>query len=131
MLCVADYLDALDWVRSLGGTSAAIQKSEDNLAVITKFVEENDWINFLADCPTTISNTSICLTLKAEPEQVKAIVKLLDTEGVAYDIGAYRDAPAGLRIWGGATVETKDIEILTEWLDWAFGEIKSAAEVAA
>ena len=123
MLCVADYLDALDWVRSLGGTAAAIQKSEDNLAVINKFVENNDWIDFLADCPTTISNTSICLTLKAEPEQVKAIVKLLDTEGVAYDIGAYRDAPAGIRIWGGATVEASDLESLMPWMSWAYEHV--------
>ena len=123
MLCVADYLDALDWVKSLGGTDAVIKKSEDNLAVIAKFVHDNDWINFLADCPATISNTSICLTLNADPGQVKDIVKLLGDEGVAYDIGAYRDAPAGIRIWGGATVEASDLELLMPWMTWAYNQV--------
>ncbi len=120
MLCVADYLDALDWVKELGGASAAIQKSKDNLAVVEMFVNKNDWIDFLADNPTTISNTSICLTLKAQPAQVKEMAKLLDNEAVAYDIGAYRDAPAGLRIWGGATVEASDLSALMPWLSWAY-----------
>lgn len=123
MLCVADYLDTLDWVKSLGGTSAAIKKSQDNLAVVDNFVANNDWIDFLAESQATISNTSICLTLKAEPEQVKAIVALLDKEGVAHDIGAYRDAPAGIRIWGGATVEASDIEALMPWMAWAYEHV--------
>ncbi|MCP4414347.1 MAG: phosphoserine transaminase [Gammaproteobacteria bacterium] len=123
MLCVADYLDTLDWVKSLGGTSAAIKKSQDNLAVVENFVANNDWIDFLAESKATISNTSICLTLKAEPEQVKAIIALLDTEGVAHDIGAYRDAPAGLRVWGGATVEAADIEALMPWMAWAYEQV--------
>ncbi|SMF08389.1 phosphoserine aminotransferase apoenzyme [Alteromonadaceae bacterium Bs31] len=123
MLCVADYLDALNWVESLGGVSAAIKKSQANLAVIEKFVSENDWIDFLAASPNIRSNTSVCLTLKAEPEQVKAIVKLLDTEAVAYDIGAYRDAPAGMRIWAGATVEATDLELLMPWLSWAYAQV--------
>ncbi|MCF6194474.1 MAG: phosphoserine transaminase [Kangiellaceae bacterium] len=120
MLCVADYLDALDWVKEIGGTSAAIQKSRDNLSVLEDFVLKNDWIEFLASHPKTRSNTSICLKLKAEPEQVKNIVNLLAVEDVAYDIWAYRDAPAGLRIWGGATVESADIETLLPWLEWAY-----------
>lgn len=123
MLCVADYLDALDWIKSLGGVQASIEKSQANLAVIEKFVAENDWIEFLAQAPEINSNTSICLTLKAEPDQVKAMVKLLDKEGVAYDIGAYRDAPAGIRIWGGATVEASDLEKLMPWMTWAYEQV--------
>ncbi|GAA5316866.1 MAG: phosphoserine transaminase [Candidatus Pelagadaptatus aseana] len=123
MLCVADYLDALNWIESLGGVSAAIKKSEDNLAVVEAFVAENDWINFLAAEKATLSNTSICLTLDATADQVKAMVKLLDSEGVAYDIGAYRDAPDGLRLWGGATVEKADMEALMPWLAWAYQEV--------
>lgn len=123
MLCVADYLDALAWVKSMGGVAGTIKKSEDNLAVIAKFVAENNWIDFLARDPATNSNTSICLTLKAEPEQVKTIVSLLAEEGVAYDIGAYRDAPAGIRIWGGATVEASDLEALMPWMTWAYKQV--------
>lgn len=120
MLCVADYLDALDWVKNLGGISAAIKKSQNNLAVVENFVEQNNWIDFLARNPDTVSNTSICLTLKAESAQVKEIVSLLDSEGVAYDIGSYADAPAGIRIWGGATVEASDISTLLPWIKWAY-----------
>lgn len=123
MLCVADYLDALAWVESIGGVAGSIQKSRENLAVIERFVEQNDWIEFLAQNPETRSNTSVCLTLKADEAQVKALAKLLDKEGVAYDIGAYRDAPAGLRIWCGATVEKSDLEALMPWLAWAYEEV--------
>ncbi len=123
MLCVADYLDALGWVKALGGVSEAIAKSEKNLSVIQSFVDANDWIAFLADDPATISNTSICLTVKAEDEQVKAMVKLLEKEGVAYDIGAYRDAPSGIRIWGGATVEAEDLTNLLPWMAWAYDQV--------
>ncbi len=126
MLCVADYLDALSWVESIGGVPAAIKRSEDNLAVVAKFVDENPWLKFLAKDPATNSNTSICLTLDAEPDQIKTIVSLLADEAVAYDIGAYRDAPAGIRIWGGATVESSDIEALMPWMAWAYNEVVSA-----
>ncbi len=124
MLCVADYLDALDWVESLGGVAAAIAKSEENLAVVEKFVAENDWIHFLAQNKANLSNTSICLTLDATAEQVKKMTKLLQQEGVAYDIGAYRDAPDGLRLWGGATVEKADLEALMPWLTWAYQQVQ-------
>ena len=123
MLCVADYLDALNWVDSQGGLPSMIQRSENNLAVIARFVAENDWIEFLAKEANTVSSTSVCLTLTASADQVKAIVKLLADEQVAFDIGAYRDAPDGLRIWCGATVETSDVEALLPWLAWAYQEV--------
>ena len=123
MLCVADYLDALDWVRSIGGMPGSIAKSEANLEVLSGFVQSRSWAHFLAQDATQVSNTSVCLTLDLEPDQVKQIVKLLDTEAVAYDIGAYRDAPPGLRIWCGATVEASDLKVLLPWLDWAHAEV--------
>jgi len=126
MLCVADYLDALNWVESIGGVKAAIAKSEANLAVVQQFVAKHDWIQFLAQQPSQLSNTSICLTLDASAEQVKALVKLLDQHGVAYDIGAYRDAPDGLRLWGGATVEQTDLEALMPWIEWAYQQVTQA-----
>ena len=123
MLCVADYLDGLDWIRSIGGLDGAIRKSQNNLSVIQTFVDDREWIHFLAQDPDQISNTSVCLTLDLEPDQIKQMVKLLDTEAVAFDVGAYRDAPAGLRIWCGATVERSDLEALMPWLDWAYESI--------
>ncbi|VUD69025.1 Phosphoserine aminotransferase [Thalassocella blandensis] len=126
MLCVADYLDGLSWIKSIGGLAKAIEKSEQNLAIVQNFVAQNDWIDFLAEVPETLSNTSICLTLKADEAQVKAMVKLLADEGVAYDIGAYRDAPAGIRIWGGATVEAADLEALMPWMSWAYEQVTQA-----
>jgi phosphoserine aminotransferase len=123
MLCVADYLDALDWVASIGGVAAAIERSQANLAAIESFVESRDWIHFLAADPALRSNTSVCLTLDLDEAAVKQLVKLLDAEAVAYDIGAYRDAPAGLRIWCGATVETADIEALLPWIEWAYQQL--------
>jgi phosphoserine aminotransferase len=124
MLCVADYLDALQWVDGLGGVPATIARSEANLQVITDFVAANDWISFLAVAPATRSNTSVCLSLALTEEQVKRLVKLLAAEGVAYDIGAYKDAPAGLRIWCGATVQTADLEALMPWLTWAYEQVR-------
>jgi len=126
MLCVADYLDALDWVRAIGGVEASIARSQANLKVIEDFVAANAWISFLAQDEATRSNTSVCLTLTLEAEQVKALAKLLDSEGVAFDIGAYRDAPAGLRIWCGATVEQSDLQTLMPWLSWAYEKISQA-----
>ena len=123
MLCVADYLDALQWVRSIGGLPGAIAKSEANLAVIKAFVDSNSWIDFLAQEPDQISNTSVCLSLDLDADQVKQMVALLAEEAVAFDIGAYRDAPAGLRIWCGATVEQSDVEALLPWLEWAYKQV--------
>lgn len=120
MLCVADYLDALDWVRGIGGVPETIARSDRNLGVIEQFVTTHDWITFLATEPTTRSNTSVCLVVDLPESGVKNMAKLLEAEGVAYDIGAYRDAPAGLRIWCGATVETADLEALMPWLVWAY-----------
>ncbi|MBX2808330.1 MAG: phosphoserine transaminase [Cellvibrionaceae bacterium] len=123
MLCVADYLDALNWVRELGGVKAAIAKSEQNLALIRQFVADNDWINFLAQDEKTVSNTSVCLRVDAEASQIKAMVTLLSEAEAAYDIGAYRDAPSGLRIWCGATVALSDLQALLPWLSWAYQKV--------
>ena len=120
MLCVADYLDALAWIDSIGGLTGAIARSEANLAIIEEFVNKTPWLRFLAEDPATVSNTSVCLSVDANPEQVKEIVKLLETESVAFDIGAYRDAPPGLRVWCGATIEKEDVALLVEWLEWAY-----------
>ncbi|MFA5629885.1 MAG: phosphoserine transaminase [Porticoccaceae bacterium] len=124
MLCVADYLDALAWVRSIGGVAGTIARSEANLAVIEQFVASRDWIEFLAVDESIRSNTSVCLRLALDEDQVKKVVKLLDQEGVAYDIGAYRDAPAGLRIWCGATIDSQDLEVLMPWIEWAYNEVR-------
>jgi phosphoserine aminotransferase len=123
MLCVADYLDALQWIESIGGVQAAIARSEANLAVIADFVAANAWISFLAKDPATRSNTSVCLSLELDAERVKKLVKLLDSEGVAFDIGSYKDAPAGIRIWCGATIETADLQVLMPWLAWAYAQV--------
>ena len=125
MLCVADYLDALAWVERLGGVQATIARSEANLKVIEDFVAAHDWIDFLAKDPATRSNTSVCLSLKLAEDQVKKVVKLLEAEGVAYDIGAYKDAPAGIRIWCGATVESSDLQALMPWLRWAYESVSA------
>src|SRR5690554_247205 len=125
MLCVVDYLDALQWVQEIGGVAATIARSEENLAVVEEFVASRDWIRFLAADKSVRSNTSVCLTLDLEPDQVKQVVKLLDAEGVVYDIGAYRDAPPGLRIWCGATVSSDDLRALMPWIEWAYNAVKS------
>ncbi len=124
MLAVEDYLDALSWVDSVGGLSSLIKRSNKNLAVLEKFVQENDWIDFLAEDASIRSNTSVCLKLRLDAAQIKSMIKLLDSEAVAYDIGAYRDAPDGLRIWCGATVESSDLEALMPWLSWAYQSVK-------
>lgn len=141
MLCVEDQIDALKWSEEVGGIAGLIKRSEANLAEITNWVEKSSWAAFLAEDAKTRSCTSICLKIidpwfvslsaDAQAETAKKIASILEKEGVAYDIGSYRDAPAGIRIWGGATVETADIEALLPWLDWAYGEVKNSAAVAA
>lgn len=117
MLCVEDYLDALRWSDGIGGLPSLIKRSQDNLSVLERFAAQNDWMQFLATEPAVRSATSVCLTLpQLSAAQVKSFVALLEAEGVAYDIGAYRDAPAGLRIWCGATIEQEDLEALLPWL---------------
>ncbi len=125
MLAVEDYLFALDWARSVGGLAGMIKRADANTKTIADFVEMRDWIDFLAHDPATLSNTSVCLKftdprIKDGAAFAKAVAKRLEDEGVAFDIGAYRDAPAGLRIWCGGTVETSDLASLMPWLDWAF-----------
>jgi phosphoserine aminotransferase len=139
MLCVEDALDGLRWAESIGGLDALIARSEANLAAVARWVEGSGWADFLAEDPATRSCTSICLRIVApwfaalpaekQAAAAKRIATLLEQEGAAYDIAAYRDAPPGLRIWGGATVETADIEALLPWLDWAHASV--AEEVAA
>ena len=126
MLAVEDYIDALQWADSVGGVAGLKQLSLDNLAVLEAFVQENDWIDFLAKDPKTRSSTSVCLTLNLNPDQIKAFVSLLEKEGVALDIGGYRDAPPSIRIWCGSTVEKRDVEALMPWLKWAFEQVKSS-----
>jgi len=113
---VEDYIDALEWADSIGGLNGLITRSTANLAVLEKFVSQNEWISFLAKDKLSRSNTSVCLTLKLSKDQVKKFVSLLEKEGVAYDIGSYRDAPDGLRIWCGATVDSEDLDALLPWL---------------
>lgn len=126
MLAVEDYIDALAWADSIGGVPALKQRSLDNLAVLEKFVKENEWIDFLAKDPNVRSSTSVCLTLDLSPDQIKSFVSLLEKEGVAFDIGGYRDAPPSIRIWCGSTVEKEDLEALMPWLKWAFQQVKSS-----
>lgn len=135
LLCVEDLLDSLTWAESAGGLKGLIGRSEANLAAVTSWVQNTDWVDFLVEDAAIRSCTSVCLkiadpwftSLSPEDQAVKAkkIPALLDQEGVAYDIGSYRAAPPGLRIWGGATVETGDLEALFPWLDWAFEEVKN------
>jgi len=126
MLCVEDWLFALDWAERMGGLQGLIARADANAAALDRWVQSADWIEHLAADPAIRSNTSVCLQFadrsdaEANKARQKAIVQLLDREGAAYDIGAYRDAPPGLRIWCGATVDTADIEALGPWLDWAW-----------
>ena len=124
MLCVADYLDALAWVREIGGVGGAIARSARSLEIISEFVAQNDWISFLAENEAERSNTSVCLSVDLPGDKVKQMIALLAEEGAAYDVGAYRDAPSGLRIWCGATVEPSDVEQLMPWLEWAYESVK-------
>jgi len=136
MLAVEDYLLALDWAREVGGFEGLRERAYANLAAVQVFVAENDWLAFLATDPEFRSNTSVCLKFTDDRIRdgaafAKAVVKRLDAEGVAYDIGAYRDAPPGLRIWCGGTVETTDIAALMPWIRWAFEtEIEAQAQAA-
>ena len=135
MLCIEDALDGLRWAESLGGLSALLNRSQANLQAVADWVDATDWVDFLAESVETRSSTSICLKITAPwyqalaPEEqaakAKQIVKLLDAEGVGYDFGSYRDAPPGIRIWGGATVDTADIQAFLPWLDWAFAQIQN------
>lgn len=129
MLCVADYLDALAWLRAAGGLQAGFERCNRNLAVLETFVARHDWVRFLAADPATRSNTSVCLSVDLPADGVKALVSLLSAEQVAHDIGAYRDAPPGLRIWCGATVEAGDLELLMPWLEWGYAQIKGNRDV--
>ena len=138
MLCLEDYLDALSWAMSVGGKAGLIRRTEENAAAISAWVEDTPWVDFLARDETVRSTTSVCLKIVdrwfegLEEESRRALVgkmvKLLEAERAAFDIGAYRAAPPGLRIWAGATVETADLEALFPWLDWAFMKIKEEVE---
>jgi phosphoserine aminotransferase len=124
MLAVEDYIDALSWAKSIGGLDALFARADANAAAIDAWVQARPWVDHLAADPASRSNTSVCLVLPGLPEeQVKAIVSCLEKEHAAYDIGAYRDAPPGLRIWCGATVDTADLVTLTHWLDWAYAQV--------
>lgn len=128
MLAVEDVIFALEWAQSLGGLSGLMARSNANAAALDKIVAERDWLGHLAADPATRSKTSVCLTVDgADADFIKKFAALLEAEGAAYDIAGYRDAPAGLRIWCGATVDTADIEALGPWLDWAYATVKAAA----
>jgi phosphoserine aminotransferase len=141
MLALEDYLDALRWAKEIGGLDALVARADANFAVVDRFVETSDWLANLATDPATRSNTSVCLSIvdpdiaaldaDGQAAFAKGLVALLDKQGVAYDIGHYRDAPPGLRIWCGATVETSDLEALMPWLDWAFAQQKATLKAAA
>jgi len=140
MLCVEDAVDSLDWAAKIGGLPAMIKRSQDNLAALSAWVEKTDWVDFLASDATIRSNTSVCLKIvdpwftgQSEKEQAaiaKNIAAALEKENAGYDVDGYRDAPPGLRIWCGATVETSDIKALTPWLDWAYAQVKAAPKAA-
>lgn len=132
MLCVEDYLDALRWAESVGGQKGLIAISQQNLKVVEKFAAENSrWFKFLAADQAIRSNTSVCLLIDdLSKDEVTQMQALLEREQVAFDIGSYRDAPAGFRIWCGATVEPKDVEALLPWIKWAYLEVKSARDAA-
>ncbi|HWU26382.1 MAG TPA: phosphoserine transaminase [Rhizomicrobium sp.] len=135
MLALEDYLDTLKWAEAIGGLDALIGRANGNLATLGTWVQKSNWVAFLAEDARTLSNTSVCLKITdpwfekldkdAQAEAAKKLGSLLEKEGVAFDIGAYRSAPPGLRIWCGATIERADLEALTHWLDWAWSTVKS------
>jgi len=141
MLCVEDYLDALAWAKSVGGLNALIARADANTKAIADWVKATPWVDFLAKDPATRSNTSVCLKVvdpavtklaaDAQAAFAKNLAGMIEKEGAGYDLAHYRDAPPGLRIWCGATVETSDVEILTQWLNWAFAKTKDALPKAA
>jgi len=141
MLCIEDAVDAMEWGKSIGGLKAMLARTDANFKVIADWVERTAWIDYLAKVPEQRSNSSVCLVISdpdiralsedAQAAFAKAIVNRLDKAGVAYDIGAYRDAPTGFRIWTGATVEEENLKALTPWLDWAFATEKAALKAAA
>jgi phosphoserine aminotransferase len=141
MLCVEDYLDALAWAKSVGGLKALIGRANANTKAVSDWVARTPWVDFLAADPALRSNTSVCLKVvdpaitglaaDAQAAFAKTLAAVVEKEGVAYDIAAYRDAPPGLRIWCGSTVEASDVEALMPWLDWAFAEAKAAQLKAA
>jgi phosphoserine aminotransferase len=122
MLCVEDYIVALEWAKSIGGLAALHGRADANAAVIDRWISARGFAHHLAREPKTRSNTSVCLSLDGAEDVPKKMARLLEKEGVAFDINGYRDAPPGLRIWCGATVETSDVEVLMPWLDWAYAE---------
>jgi phosphoserine aminotransferase len=141
MLCVEDYIDTLTWAKSIGGLKALMARADASTKVLSDWAAKTPWIDFLAKDAAIRSNTSVCmkvvdpqvtaLPVDKQAEFAKALVNAIEKEGAAFDIGAYRDAPPGLRIWCGATVEAKDVEALTHWLDWAFAETKAQLAKAA
>jgi len=141
MLCVEDYLDALNWGKSIGGMPALVARADANTKVLADWVARTPWVDFLASKPEIRSNTSVCLKVvdpaiaslaaDAQGAFAKSLAAIVEKEGAGYDLGHYRDAPPGLRIWCGATVEAADVEALTAWLDWAFEQAKAALPKAA
>ena len=141
MLCVEDYLDALQWGKSIGGLDALIARADANTKVIAEWVAVTPWVDFLAKVPVTRSNTSVCLSIvdpavtalpvDTQSAFAKSLAAAVEKEGAGYDLAHYRDAPPGLRIWCGATVDARDVETLTQWLDWAFAKTKDAVPKAA
>jgi phosphoserine aminotransferase len=141
MLCVEDYIDTLQWAKSIGGLSALRGRANANTKAVLDWVAKTPWIENLSSNPAAASNTSVCLKLvdpavKSQPAEaqiafVKQMESLLDKEGVAFDVANHRDAPASLRIWCGCTIETSDVAALLPWLDWAFAEAKATLAKAA
>ena len=141
MLCVEDYLDALHWAKKLGGLPALIARADANFKAIADWAARTPWIDFLARVPATRSNTSVCLKVvdptvtalgaDAQAAFAKALAALLEKEKIAFDIGAYRDAPPGFRIWCGATIEASDVAALTQWLDWAYAQVRAGLAAKA